>query len=59
MSIKFSFGNFSEQVLCDMVEMEAFHVLLGRPWMFHKKAFQNGKENTYEFAHDGHCYKLV
>jgi hypothetical protein len=27
MLVKFSDGNFNEQVLCDVVEMDAFHVL--------------------------------
>ena len=30
--IKFSIGNYKDKVLCDVVPMEACHILLGRPW---------------------------
>jgi hypothetical protein len=30
----FQIGKFSEHILCDIVGMDACHVLLGRPWMF-------------------------
>ena len=39
--------------------MDACHVLLGRLWMFDRKVFHDGRENTYEFSKDGQCYKLV
>jgi len=32
--VKFSIGNFEDSVLCDIVPMEACHVLLGMPWLF-------------------------
>jgi hypothetical protein len=37
--LNFQIGKFSEQVLCDIVEMDACHVLLGRPWLFDIKKF--------------------
>jgi len=54
----FQIGNLSEQVLCDVVEMDACHVLLGRPWLFYRKVFHDGRENTYEFTKDGQRYRL-
>jgi hypothetical protein len=57
--LSFQIGSFSEQVLCDMIEMDACHVLLGRQQMFDRKVFHNGRENSYEFFKDGKCYKLV
>jgi len=29
--INFSIGNYKDEVLCDLVPMEATHILLGRP----------------------------
>ena len=29
--------NYSDKVLCDVVDMEACHLLLVRPWQFDKK----------------------
>jgi hypothetical protein len=57
--LSFQIGSFNEQVLCDVIEMDACHVLLGRPWMFDRKVFHDGRENSYEFFKDGQCYKLV
>jgi hypothetical protein len=37
--LSFQIGKFSEQVLCDIVEMDACHVLLGRPWLFDRIFF--------------------
>jgi len=30
--VKFSIGKYQDNVLCDVVPMEACHILLGRPW---------------------------
>jgi hypothetical protein len=40
------------------VEMDACHVLLGKPWLFDIKVFHDGRKNTYEFLKDGKRYKL-
>jgi hypothetical protein len=39
--------------------MDAGHVLLGRLWMFDRKVFHDGRENSYDFFKDGQRYKLV
>jgi hypothetical protein len=57
--LSFQIGSFGEQVLCDVIEMDACHVLLGRLWMFERKVFHDGIENSYEFFKDGQCYKLI
>jgi hypothetical protein len=56
--LSFQINNFSDQVLCDVVEMDTCHVLLGRPWLFDRKVLHDGMENTYEFNKDGQCYRL-
>nr|KYP31949.1 hypothetical protein KK1_047492 [Cajanus cajan] len=49
--VKFSIGNYEDQVVCDIVPMEACHILLGRPWQFDKKAMHNGLTNEITFTH--------
>jgi len=49
--VEFSIGNYQENVLCDVVPMEACHILLGRPWQFDKKTFHNGLTNDISFTH--------
>ena len=31
--VTFSIGKYKDEVLCDVVPMEATHILLGRPWL--------------------------
>jgi hypothetical protein len=57
--LSFQTGSFSEKVLCNMIEMDACHVFLWRLWMFDRKVFHGGRENSYEFFKDGQRYKLV
>ena len=45
--------------MCDVVEMDACHIFLIRPWLFDRKVNHDGRENTYEFKKDGHRYKLT
>ncbi|GKB83406.1 gag-pol polyprotein [Tanacetum coccineum] len=52
--VKFSIGKkYSDEVWCDVVPMDACHVLLGRPWQFDRKTKHDGFKNTYTFEKDG------
>lgn len=33
-TVPFSVGKYCDQVVCDVVPMQADHILLGRPWQF-------------------------
>ncbi|KAL4352373.1 hypothetical protein GQ457_06G012440 [Hibiscus cannabinus] len=48
-----SIGNYKDEVLCDVVTMDATHLLLGQPWQFDKKALHDGYTNKYSFSHAG------
>nr|KYP60414.1 hypothetical protein KK1_022819 [Cajanus cajan] len=52
-SIPISIGKYKEEVLCDIVPLEAPHVLLGRPWQFDKKTIHDGLTNKISFQHLG------
>ena len=41
--------HYRSNVLCDVVDMDASHVLLGRPWQFDVDTTHKGKENSYSF----------
>ncbi|XP_022888914.1 uncharacterized protein LOC111404323 [Olea europaea var. sylvestris] len=52
--ISFSIGpTYKDQVLCDVVEMDACHLLLGRPWQFDRHSLHDGYTNTYSFLFGG------
>ncbi|XP_074318318.1 uncharacterized protein LOC141655119 [Silene latifolia] len=48
--VPFSIGNvYKDEILCDVVPMDACHLLLGRPWEFDKNSIHQGRSNTYSF----------
>ena len=36
--VKFQIGSYKDEVKCDIIEMDACHVLLGRPLQFDREA---------------------
>ncbi|KAB5512641.1 hypothetical protein DKX38_029669 [Salix brachista] len=51
--ISFSIGkHYKDQVWCDIVRMDACHLLLGRPWQYDRKVRHDGFKNTYSFLYD-------
>nr|KYP36429.1 hypothetical protein KK1_042449 [Cajanus cajan] len=49
--LEFSIGNYQAKVKCDVVPMEAPHILLGRPWQFDKQTHHDGLTNKITFTH--------
>ncbi|KAI0495627.1 hypothetical protein KFK09_021930 [Dendrobium nobile] len=46
--VQFSIGkHYTCEVLCDIVEMDVCHLILGRPWQFDVGAIYDGRANTY------------
>ena len=35
--------------MCDVLDIDVCHILLGRPWQYDIQAVHKGRENTYEF----------
>lgn len=50
--LSFSIGSYMEQLWCDIVPMDASHVLLGRPWQYDRRTIHDGYKNTYSFVKD-------
>ncbi|XP_022842035.1 uncharacterized protein LOC111365731 [Olea europaea var. sylvestris] len=44
---------YKDQVLCDVVEMDACHLLLERSWQFDRHPLHDGYTNTYCFLFEG------
>lgn len=40
---------YSDEVTCDVVDINVCHVLLGRPWQYDVDALHKGRDNTYLF----------
>jgi len=56
--IAFSIGKYKDEVLCDVVPMEATHILLGRPWKFDRKTLHDCLTNKISFTFHGHKVTL-
>ncbi|GJR60132.1 RNA-directed DNA polymerase [Tanacetum coccineum] len=58
--VQFSIGkNYKDEVWCEVILMDAAHILLGRPWKFDRKTKHDGFQNTYSFKKDGVNITLV
>ncbi|XP_074266657.1 uncharacterized protein LOC141589936 [Silene latifolia] len=44
---------YKDEVMCDVVPMDAYPLLLGRPWKFDRNTMHQRKDNTYSFKHNG------
>ena len=56
--ISFSIDKYKDEVLCDVVPMEATHILLGRPWQFDRKTIHDGLTTKITFNFHGHKVTL-
>ncbi|KAK9756245.1 hypothetical protein RND81_01G083900 [Saponaria officinalis] len=46
-------GSYSDEIVCDVIPMDACHVLLGRPWQFDRDVVHRGRRNEYELRDKG------
>ncbi|OMO49962.1 reverse transcriptase [Corchorus capsularis] len=47
--VSLSLGRYNDEVLCDVLPMQACHVLFGRPWQYDNKVHHDGETNKYSF----------
>jgi hypothetical protein len=45
--VKLRIDNYKDEVLCDIIPMDACHILLGRSWKYDRKSIHDGRRNTY------------
>ncbi|XP_031387159.1 uncharacterized protein LOC116200451 [Punica granatum] len=58
--VTFSIGpRYRDSVWCDVVMMDACHLLLGKPWQFDRSVSYDGRTNNYSFTHKGLKIVLV
>ena len=48
--VAFWIGQYEDEVVCDVVPMQARHLLLGRPWQFDRRVKHDGFTNIYSFV---------
>ncbi|KAI3760252.1 hypothetical protein L1987_50645 [Smallanthus sonchifolius] len=58
--VSFSIGTtYKDDVVCDVVPMDACHLLLGRPWEYDRSIEHDGQSNSYSFMFGGVKITLV
>ena len=57
--VEFQIGKYKDKVLYDIMQMDACHILLGRPWKYDMKVMHDGERNCYKFERDGIKHTLV
>nr|GEW39131.1 hypothetical protein [Tanacetum cinerariifolium] len=52
--VHFSVGNkYTNELCCEVIPMDACHILLGRPWLYDHRVKHDGYRNTYTFKKYG------
>lgn len=57
--VSFSIRRYSDEVLCDMVPMQASQIFLCRPWQFDRHINHDRYKNRYNFTKDGQNVTLA
>ncbi|XP_074265617.1 uncharacterized protein LOC141588060 [Silene latifolia] len=56
--VSLSLGPYADEVWCDIIPMNACHILLGRPWQFDRKVEHDGRANVYSVMKGNVRYNL-
>ena len=51
--IPIAIESYKDEITCDVLEMNAWHILLGRPWDFDTHANHEGRSNISKLQKDG------
>ncbi|PKU84124.1 RNA-directed DNA polymerase [Dendrobium catenatum] len=58
--INFTIGKqYACEVLCDVIDMDVCHLILGRPWQYDSGAIYDCRQNTYCFEWKGRKLRLL
>ena len=49
--VSFNISKYKDEVLCDVVPMQACYILLGQPWQFDRQVTHDGVSNRYSFPY--------
>lgn len=58
--VQFSIGSrYKDEVWCEVIPMDACHILLGRPWQYDRRTSHDEFLNTYTFKKEGVNVQLI
>ena len=56
--VSFSIGKYNAEVYCDVMDMDACHILFERPWQYDVDAKHLSKSTLYQLEKGGIKYTL-
>lgn len=56
--VNIKMGKYCDDVWCDVIPMQASHILLGRPWQYDNDVTYSGRKNTYTINLHGKPFRL-
>jgi hypothetical protein len=57
--VEFKIGGYKDEILYDVIPMDACHLFLGRPWKYDRNVIHDGKKNTYTLEKNGRTHILL
>jgi hypothetical protein len=57
--VEFKIGGYRDEMLCDVIPMDVYHILLGRPWKYDRNVVHDGRNNTYTLEKNGRTKMLL
>jgi hypothetical protein len=57
--VEFKIGGYNDKILYDVIPMDVFHLLLGRPWQYDRNVIHDGKMNTYTLEKNVRTHMLL
>jgi hypothetical protein len=57
--VEFKIGGYNDKILCDVIPMDVFHLLLGRPWKYDRNVIHDGRMNTYTLEKNRRTHMLL
>jgi hypothetical protein len=57
--VEFKIGVYKDEILCDVIPMDVFHLFLGRVWKYDRNVVHDGRKNTYTLEKNGRTHMLL
>jgi hypothetical protein len=57
--VEFKIGGYRDEILCDVIPMDVYHIFLGRPWKYDRNVIHDEIKNTYTLEKNGRMHMLL
>jgi hypothetical protein len=57
--VEFKIGGYNDKILYDVIPMDVYHLLLGRPWQYDRNVIHDGRMSTYTLEKNGRTHMLL